>query len=339
MPDVVSRGRAAAAFAAIYVLWGGTYLAIALGLQSIPPFLLIGARSLLGGLALFAHSLCRGSTFRPWRDWLHAAISGALLFVGCHGALAYAQRAVPSGVAAIVLATIPFWMALINAALGQKAPAAKILGLAPGFVGVALIAWRQAFDPQHPLPFLSLALLLAASLSWGLGSIYAQRRAAYVPPEDLAGMQLICGGLGLVVLSAAAGEWSGFAPQKTTLVSLAGLLYLGLLGSALGNTAYLWLLDRFSAPVVATYTFVNPVIAVILGVAVLGERVTLLFLIGAALVLGSVAALLYQTYRERASEAAHAPGSRSIDRAALKPRNDATPASPPRDLRAPRRRI
>ena len=306
MPRVVSRGRAAAAFAAIYFLWGGTYLAIALGLQSIPPFLLIGSRSLLGGAALFAYSLCRGSTLRPWRDWLHAAVSGGLLFIGCHGALAYAQRAVPSGVAAIVLATIPFWIVLINAAIGQRTPAVKILGLVPGFFGVALIAWRAASDPQHPLPFLSVALLLAASLSWGLGSIYAQRRAAYIPPGDLAGMQLICGGLGLIVLSIVAGEWSGFAPQKTTLMSLAGLLYLGLLGSALGNTAYLWLLDRFSAPVVATYTFVNPVIAVILGMAVLGERVTFLMLIGAALVLGSVAALLCQTHLERASEAGQA---------------------------------
>lgn len=296
MQRIVERWRIAAAFAAIYLLWGGTYLAIALGLQSVPPFLLIGLRSIVGGMALFALSLGKGSIVRPWRDWSHAAISGGLLFVGCHGSLAYAQRVVPSGLAAIILATIPFWIVLTNAAVGQREPLLKIAGLIPGFLGVALIAWRETSDRQHPLPIAMIALLLASSLSWALGSVYAQRRAAYIPPRDLAGMQLLCGGAGLLILSVLASEWTDFAPRQVTIVSLAGLLYLGLLGSALGNTAYLWLLDRFSAPIVATYSFVNPVIAMVLGVVVLGERVTAQILAGAALVLGSVAALLYVTY-------------------------------------------
>ena len=293
MLGVVSQKQAAAAFAAIYLLWGGTYLAIALGLQSIPPFILIGFRSLLGGAALLAYSLFRGSSPRPWQDWRHAAISGALLFVGCHGALAYAQRIVPSGLAAIVLATIPFWIVLINAAIGQKEPRLKIVTLIPGFLGVGLIAWRETSDQ---VPILMIMLLLAASFSWALGTVYAQRRAAHISPKDLASMQLICGGLGLLVLSVVAGESASFAPQHVTIVSLIGLVYLGLLGSAIGNTAYLWLLDRFSAPVVATYTFVNPLIAIILGVVALGEHVTFFMLVGGALVLASVAALLYVTY-------------------------------------------
>src|SRR5205814_7131688 len=120
MPEEIRRLPMAAAFAAIYFLWGGTYLAIALGLQSIPPFLLIGSRSILGGFVLFALSQLGRFGVRPWRDWVHAAVSGTLLFVGCHGALAYAQRFVPSGLAAIVLATIPFWILLVNLAAGQK---------------------------------------------------------------------------------------------------------------------------------------------------------------------------------------------------------------------------
>jgi drug/metabolite transporter (DMT)-like permease len=298
----VSKGRAAAAFAAIYLIWGATYLAIALGLRSIPPFLLIGSRSLLRGAVLFAYSLARGSALRQPGDWAKAAVSGALLFIGCHGGLAYAQRVVPSGLAAIVLATIPFWIVLINATIGAKESPLKIAGLTPGFFGVALIAWRNTSDPSEAAPIAIIALLLASSFSWALGSVYAQRRAAHISPEDLAGMQLICGGAGLIVLSCFAGEWADFSVSEVSIESLGGLLYLGLLGSALANTAYLWLLDRFSAPIVATYTFVNPLIAVVLGVLVLGEHVSAHILIGAALVLGSLAALLYVSYMSGPAE-------------------------------------
>jgi drug/metabolite transporter (DMT)-like permease len=242
-----------AAFSAIYLLWGGTYLAIALGLQSIPPFLLVGSRSILGGALLFALSSLRGSATHPWRDWWHAAISGMLLFVGCHGALAYAQRFIPSGLSAIILATIPFWIVLTNAAIGQSEPLRKFVGLLPGFVGVALIAWRETSNPEHPLPVSMIALLLASALAWAVGSVYAQRRASHISPHDLAGMQLICGGAGLLALSAAASGWNSFSPQQVTIGSVAGLLYLALLGSVIGNTAYLWLLDRMSAQIVATY--------------------------------------------------------------------------------------
>jgi drug/metabolite transporter (DMT)-like permease len=311
MSGRTNQAQLAAAFAAIYLLWGGTYLAIALGLQSIPPVLLVGSRSILAGAVLFAFSQLWGLVVRPWRDWLHAAISGVLLFVGCHGALACAQRFVPSGLSAIILATIPFWIALINAAIGQSEPLLKLAGLVPGFVGVALIAWLETSNTERPLPAAMIALLLASALSWALGSVYAQRRAAHIPPHDLAGMQLICGGAGLLLLSVLAGEWTDFAPQQVTIVSLLGMLYLALLGSVIGNTAYLWLLDRMSAPIVATYTFVNPVVAVILGVWVLGERITMPSLAGAALVIGSVVALLYVSDTDK-------PGLRSPAKAHLR---------------------
>jgi drug/metabolite transporter (DMT)-like permease len=282
----------AAAFAAIYLLWGGTYLAIALGLQSIPPFLLMGSRSILGAAVLFLFSKLWGFRTRPIGDWLHALISGALLFVGCHGALAYAQRFVPSGLSAVILATIPFWIVLVNVAIGQSEPVQKFVGLFPGFLGVALIAWHETSKSEHALSPATIVLLLASALAWALGSVYSQRRAAHIPSHDLAGMQLFCGGAGLLVLSVMAGEWTDFTLQKVSGVSITGVLYLALLGSVIGNTAYLWLLDRISAPIVATYTFVNPVIALILGWWVLGERITLPSLMGATLVVGSIIWLL-----------------------------------------------
>jgi drug/metabolite transporter (DMT)-like permease len=301
MSKEFGRAPFAAAFAAIYFLWGGTYLAIALGLQSIPPFLLIGLRSVLGGLALFALSQIGRLEIRPSRDWTHAAISGAFLFIGCHGALAYAQRFVPSGLAAIILATIPFWLVLVNLAAGERQHLRKLVGLVPGFCGVAAIAWSETSAGGHTVPMAMIVVLLASALAWALGSAYAQRYAAYIPPRDLAGMQLVCGGIGLLMISWASGEWANFVPQDVTMTSLAGLLYLAFLGSALGNTAYLWLLDHLPAPFVATYTFVNPVVAVILGMVVLSEHFALSSLAGAALVIISIVMLLFTAVPEQKS--------------------------------------
>jgi drug/metabolite transporter (DMT)-like permease len=206
--------------------------------------------------------------------------------------LAYAQRFVPSGLSAIILATIPFWFVLVNVAIGQSEPAKKFIGLVPGFLGVALIAWHETSMSEHPLPPAMIALLLASALAWAVGSVYSQRRASHIPSYDLAGMQLLSGGAGLLAFSIVTGEWTDFTLQQVSGISLMGLLYLALLGSVIGNTAYLWLLDRISAPVVATYTFVNPVVALILGWWILGERIGLPSMIGAALVIGSVISLL-----------------------------------------------
>src|SRR6266446_10649593 len=167
--------RLAAAFGAIYFLWGGTYLAIALGLQSIPPFLLVGSRSILGGFVLFALTQQEQLTLRSWQDWRHAAVSGLLLFVGCQGALAYAQRFVPSGLSAIILATIPFWIVLVNASTCQSEPLRKFLAFVPGLAGVGVIAWNETSNAQHSLPVGMIALLVASSLFWALGSVYGQR--------------------------------------------------------------------------------------------------------------------------------------------------------------------
>jgi drug/metabolite transporter (DMT)-like permease len=314
MQQHTSALRIAAAFAAIYLLWGGTYLAIALGLQSIPAFILIACRSLIGGAVLFLASRLRASELRPLRDWGHAAIGGALFFIGCHGALAYAQREVPSGLSAVLLATIPFWIVLVNMVVARSEPAGKLLGLVPGFAGVALIAWHETSSSTQPLSWAMILLLLASALSWALGTVYSQRRASHIPADQLAAMQLICGGAGLLVVSAVAGEWRGFALENLTARSVAGLLYLALLGSVVGNTAYLWLLDRMSAPIVATYTFVNPVVALLLGWWVLGERLTWTTLCGTALVISSVVVLLWRSYAIAEKHPSRVAGPRQPER-------------------------
>jgi drug/metabolite transporter (DMT)-like permease len=286
-----NRFTIVAAFGAIYFLWGGTYIAIALGIQSIPPFILMGSRSVVGGALLLLFSKLRGDALRPAGDWGIAAISGIFLFVGCHGALAYAERFVPSGLSAVVLATIPFWIILVNMVIGHREPLQRLLGLLPGFIGVALIAWPGGSSSSAAPPLPMMLLLLASALSWALGTVYSQSRGGHIPSHDLAGMQLLCGGCALLLLGVCAGELISFAPQRVTIISIAGLLYLAFFGSAVANTAYLWLLDRMPASLVATYTFVNPVIALLLGWSVLKEQLTVRTAIGAALVIGSIVTL------------------------------------------------
>jgi drug/metabolite transporter (DMT)-like permease len=225
-----------AAFAAIYILWGGTYLAIALGLQSLPPLLLMGSRAVVAGLILLALAFATGSTWRTRMEWSHAAVGGALLFAGCHGALGYAQRVIPSGLSAVMLATIPFWMVLLGMVfpVGDKPSRGQLAALVPGFAGVALIAWPG--ETEH-VSIGMLLVLLGAALAWATGSIYAQNYSADVPPLSLAGMQMLSGGTALVLLSAGVGELTAFSPDDVSLAAVLSFAYLAFAGGAVASAA------------------------------------------------------------------------------------------------------
>jgi drug/metabolite transporter (DMT)-like permease len=254
----------------------------------------MGGRSVAAGAILVGLSWLRTSGLPPAGAWLHAAASGLLLFAGCHGALAYAQQRMPSGLAAMVLATIPFWIALLDLVAptdGRRRPrAASLMAMVPGLAGVALIAWRgAAAGGGAAVEPAMVALLLGSAFSWAAGSVVSRRHAASTPALALAGMQLVCGGIVLLAASALASEIEHFSPGGVSVLSWAALAYLALAGSVVAFTAYVWLLDHAPGPLVATYTFVNPAIAVVLGWAVLGERPSALTLFGMALVVGSVA--------------------------------------------------
>jgi drug/metabolite transporter (DMT)-like permease len=277
------------AFAAIYLLWGSTYLAIAIGLQSIPPFMLMGLRSLCGGLVLIA--LCGGEILRTRRQaWFSAGVCGLLFFVGCHGLLAWAEQRVPSGVAAIVLATIPFWILLIDFRFAKhKRPSALAVAvLLPGFLGVAIVAWQNVGGGGN---LLSMVALLAASLSWSVGTVVSRNNSGGISTMLLSGMQLSIGGVVLCAMALVAGEVRTFSPTTVSAASLEAALYLVVSGSVIGFAAYHWLLKNVPTPLVATYTFVNPVVAVLLGYLVLGEPVSTPMMSGASLVIISVIAM------------------------------------------------
>jgi drug/metabolite transporter (DMT)-like permease len=282
-----------AAFAAIYLFWGATYLAVAVALRSIPPLMLMATRSIVGGLILLACVKLAGRPTGPPRTWAFAAVCGVLFFVGCHGVLAHAQQRVPSGLAAVLLATIPFWIVIAKMLLLGSKPALKNLAvLTPGIAGVGLIAWQQIGPNSSGPPIADIVLLLGASASWAIGTILSEAYAGSSSRIALSGMELVIGGLVLVVLSIASGELHSFDVRGISLASFGAWLYLVIAGTVLGFAAYIWLLKHLSPTLVSTYTFVNPVVAVLLGWIVLGEHPTARMLAGAALVVTSVAGLL-----------------------------------------------
>jgi len=277
-----------ACFLAIYLIWGSTYLAVVLGLESIPPLMLMGIRSVAGGIILLTLG---------WRGiaavsaWASAAACGLLFFLGCHGILAYAQQTVPSGIAAIVLATMPFWIVLLECVVpGEKRPSPwRLLALLPGFAGVALIAWQNV--SERPVGAGSIVLLLLSALSWAAGSLLSKRTSSAGSGVSISGMQLAAGGVALLFVSLVIGEFRDFSPGAVSTISLAAVAYLVLAGSVVGFTAFHWLLDNVPTTQVSTYTFVNPVVAVGLGWFFLQERLSLTMLLGGVMVVASVVAI------------------------------------------------
>lgn len=303
------------AFAAIYLLWGSTYFAITLGLKSIPPFLLMALRSFCGGIVLLAMS-GRQMASVSLRTWMNASLCGLLFFVGCHGVLAFAQQSVPSGVAAIVLATIPFWILLIDVLFpGDQHPRPlALLALVPGFFGVGLVAWQNV--EQAGISVLPVVLLLLAALSWSVGTVLSRGMSSQASAILLSGMQLSIGGAALFVISWLAGEIENFRPGNISPTSLAAALWLIISGSVIGFVAYNWLLENVSTSLVSTYTFVNPVIAVLLGTLVLGEPFSPMMLLGAGLVIVSV--IVIWSAERAGSRPANDPADRNVRHPSLR---------------------
>jgi drug/metabolite transporter (DMT)-like permease len=286
------RIRLLLAFSAIYLVWGSTYLAVAVGLRSFPPMTLMGARCLAGGLVLLGWGLLRKQCLPSPQLLLHGVACGLLFFVGCHGVLAIAQQHVPSGIAAVILATIPFWIAMLRFLIpGERRPLpATVCALGAGFAGVGVIAWAAPSSGAHRVDLPWLAALLGASLSWALGTVLTQRHKGKAPALTLAAVELLAGGVTLAVLGTITGELRDLRVRAISADSFFALAYLAVAGTVLSFAAYIWLLDRVDPTLVATYTFVNPLIAVALGWLFLGEHPTVGMLLGAPLIVGAVGA-------------------------------------------------
>jgi drug/metabolite transporter (DMT)-like permease len=286
------RLKVLSAFLVIYVLWGSNFLAIRYAIETVPPFLLMGVRSMLAGLCLYLWARLRSADAPTLAHWRAAAVVGVLLFLGCHGLLAWAQGRVPSGVAALGMATLPLWMTLLDWLwAGARRPGLPVwLGLALGLLGLAVLigpgSWSGAVDAT------GLLVIQASGFSWALGSIKARR--SHLPGSVVlsTGMQLMAGGAALLVVALVSGEVAGFDPRAVSLRSVLGFAYMVGAASIIAFTAYVWLLRVSTPSRVASYAFVNPLVAVLLGAAVGGEALTARTALAAVLILAAVAAIL-----------------------------------------------
>ena len=258
----------------LYLVWGSTYLGIKVAVETVPPFVMGFIRFVPAGILLAGAVALRNrrTIQRPSRRALaDTLIVGALLLMGGMGLVAWAEQTIPSGIAALLIALMPMWLAIFGLVfLGERLPRAGVIGIAVGVVGVAILAWPTAgVDDLDPAGLLAL---LVSPVCWALGAIYAARRAVLPAPALFAsGLEMIAGGLVLLVASAATGELATFDPAAVSTASWVGVLYLLLVGSLVGYTTFAWLVQVAPLPRVATYAYVNPVVAVILGAIVLQE--------------------------------------------------------------------
>jgi drug/metabolite transporter (DMT)-like permease len=294
------------AFAAVYVIWGSTYLAIRVGVESFPPLLLAGSRHLIFGLLFYP--LLRWKTgIQPTPEhWRTAGITGFLmLFVG-NGGVCVAEQTVPSGVAALLVATVSLWMVIVDwLRPGGVRPVARVLvGLLLGFSGLALLVGPKDLGGSSRVSPFGAAILLIASFAWACGSLYCKHGG--LPSSALLGaaMQGLCGGIILWVAGAFAGELHALHLAAVSTRSWLALGYLVFFGSMMGFTAYVYVLKKSTATRVATYAFVNPVVALLLGWLLAGESITLRTALAAAVILAAVLLVITAPHRQPVQVAA-----------------------------------
>lgn len=298
------------AFATIYLIWGSTYLAIAFAVETLPVFLMSAVRFLLAGGLVLAWSLGRGAPLPTRAQWRSASIAGLLLFVLNNSLLVGAEHGgLPSGIAALLIATTPMWIVLLNWLRpgGERPGISVFAGLALGTFGIVLLVNPGNAVGVDPIGAL---MVIAAALCWSVGSMYA--RGAGLPSNTgvSIGMQLLTGGVMQAVLAIVSGEVAQFDPSKVTLLSIASLTYLGVMSSIIAFAAFTWLMRVTSPARVATYAYVNPVVAVFLGWALNNEPLEPRTLIAAAII---VFAVVLITREKRRADVKRIPVSEAQD--------------------------
>jgi drug/metabolite transporter (DMT)-like permease len=287
------RAKLVVAFGAVYVLWGSTYLAIRFGVETIPPFLMAGTRHLTAGLILFLWTRLTCEPRPDRRHWGTAFFIGGLMLLGGNGLVTWAERRVPSGLAALIVASVPLWMALLDGIHRRTRPRLPVAaGLLFGLAGLLMLVAPGHFAGNGRVDLLGAGALLLAALCWTAGSLYS--RHARLPESVLTAtaMQMIGGGILLWLAGLAVGEGSRLDLAAVSPRSILSLGYLVVFGSLLGFSAYVWLLRATTPARVSTYAYVNPVVAVFLGWAFAGEAVTLRVALATIAIVASVALII-----------------------------------------------
>lgn len=309
-PDATTA-KLLGAFAALYLIWGSTYLAIRFAIETLPPLLMASVRFLVAGALLYAWSRSRGAP-RPTRtQWRDAAVVGGLLFVGGNGAVVISQQWVPSGLVALLVASVPLWMVVVDWFWGSRVhPGGRaLIGLLLGFGGVAFLAGSPGVGAGGPRELFGAFLVVAGSLAWATGSIYARQADMPPRPRLWVGMQMLSGGALLLPLALATGEFSRLDVAGVSAKSVLALLYLVVFGALIAFSAYIWLLGVSTPARVATYAYVNPVVALLLGWGLAGEPLTPRSLAAATIIIASVVVITSGASRPHRIPARPAPAA------------------------------
>ncbi|HEV8383947.1 MAG TPA: drug/metabolite exporter YedA [Candidatus Acidoferrales bacterium] len=313
------RWRLIAAFAAVYVIWGSTYLAIRFAVETLPPFLMAGVRFLVSGGVLYAWARWRSDEKPDWRHWRTAAMIGTLLLLGGNGGVVWAEQFVPSGLTALLITSEPFWVVILVWLIpgGHRPTWGVISGMLLGLVGIGLLIGPGHVLNGRGVPLGGVSVLFLASLSWAAGSLYSSR--ARLPQSGVlsAGMQMLAGGAVLTLFGALVGDWNRLAWQNISMRSVLALTYLTAFGSIVGFSSYFWLLRNTTPARASTYAFVNPMVAVVLGWAFAGETITLRTLFATAIIVFAVMIVILR----------HAPPADALN---LEPMD--APAVPPANV-------
>lgn len=289
MPIPAHRLHLYAAFFLIYFIWGSTYLAIRYAIETIPPFLMAGLRFTAAGLLMYVVLRLRGGANPSLQQWRQLVVVGTFLFLGGNGLVVWAEQFINSGLAALLVSTLPVWLILLDWlwAGGPRPTRTAMAGIALGIVGtLILVDPVQLVGSSIDLP--GAAIVVLASVLWAIGSIYSKK---FRQPSSIfmsAACQMIGGGLSLLLTSLLLGEAQGFDTGQVSAVSLGGFFYLMVFGSMIAISAYVWLLQNASASSVSTYAFVNPAVAILLGWLIADEEISAHILAGAAVILAGV---------------------------------------------------
>ena len=308
-----TRARLVAAFGIVYIIWGSTYLAIRFAIETLPPFGMAGSRFILAGLILLTIARVRGAAWPSRVHWRSATVVGALMLLGGNGGVVWAEQRVPSGLAALLIATVPLWMALLEWIRGEAPrPSGRLaLGLAFGMAGVAWLAGAGGTAEGKRIDPLGALVLVGASLSWALGSLHARRAALPASPLLATAIEMTMGGVCLLAAGLLRGEFTGFTFATVSLRSWLALGYLFIFGSLIAFTAYVWLLHHTTPTRAATYAFVNPLVAVVLGWAVVGESLSAGTMLAATVIIAGVVLIVTNRRRARSESQQIAPASKA----------------------------
>jgi drug/metabolite transporter (DMT)-like permease len=282
------------AFAAIYIIWGSTYLAIRFAVETIPPFIMAGMRFVIAGAVMYAWARLSGVKGPLLVEWRSAAIIGIALLLFSNGGVTWSEQRVASGIAALIVATVPLWIVLMQWLLHNGSPPSRRMaaGLMIGFCGVLWLIGPDQLLGHRTIDLTGVAVLLIACFSWSNGSLYA--RKAKLPSSQIlaTAMEMISGGVALLLAGLITGEFYRFDPLAVSMKSFLSLAYLVVFGSIIGFTAYVWLLRHAAPTRVATYAYVNPVIAIALGAIFAGEQINSQILVSAATIIFAIVLII-----------------------------------------------